>query len=117
MEKIGFVEAIARQEGWLVAGSRAQRNHNPGNIRFGSFAYRHGARSQDDQGFAIFPTDLQGFQALRELLEAHYAGMTLAQAIGKYAPEFENDTGTYIKNVCQMTGQSATHILSAEDFS
>ncbi|HLH36015.1 MAG TPA: hypothetical protein VKX41_15185 [Alloacidobacterium sp.] len=113
---MSFIHAIARQEGWSVIGARCRRNNNPGNIRFGSFAYRLGAREQDDAGFAIFPSEAQGWQALRELLEANYKGLTIAQAIGRYAPSGENNTQAYIAHVCAWTGLSPDHVLVDLDF-
>lgn len=98
-----LMDAIARMEGFLVPGSRAARNHNPGNIVYGPFAIENGATGSDGR-FAIFPDDATGFTALKNLLVRFYSGLTLTQAINKYAPSNENDTGNYISNVSQWTG-------------
>jgi len=106
-----FCEAIARMEGWLVTTSRCRRNHNPGNIRYGSFARRNGAIATDGS-FAIFKSDQDGFNAMSELLEAYYAGETVEQAIMKYAPPSENNTGNYINNICEWTGLTPQTVLT-----
>jgi hypothetical protein len=100
---ITFCEAIARREGWLVPTSRCRRNHNPGNIEFGNFARAHGA-THGDPRFAVFPDDKTGFEAMSALLIQGYANLTVAQAIAKWAPPIENDTESYIENVCTWTG-------------
>lgn len=110
--KIGVAEAMARQEGFLIEGSRACRNHNPGNIRFGYFAVLHGATSSDD-GYAVFPTAELGMAAMRVLLEAHYLGKAIEVAIARWAPAGDNnDPGQYTKNVCAWTGYKPTDILT-----
>ena len=109
-----FMEAIARQEGFLVKGSLAQRRNNPGNIEQGPFAQSRGALPPDKSRFAAWPTAEAGFIAMRDLLVSGYAGLTVAQAINKWAPSNENDTSTYVKNVCKWTGLTASTILTAE---
>lgn len=111
---ITFCEAIARQEGWLISNSRCRRNHNPGNIMYGIFAQRHGATGSDSGGYSIFPSDQAGFAAMSELLEAYYAGLTVAQAIQKWAPSsVGNPTAAYIEDVCQWTGLQPSTVLTA----
>ena len=110
--KMTFCEAIARQEGWLVATSRARRNHNPGNIRAGYFANNHGAFGSDG-AFAIFRTDQDGFNAMSELLEGWYHGDTVQQALTRYAPPSENNTPRYVADVCEWTGLTPTSLLTA----
>lgn len=96
-------QAIARQEGFYVDGTRANRNNNPGNLEYGSFAISQGATGSDGR-FAIFPDADAGFTALKNLLANFYHGLTLRQAISKYAPASENDTNAYVNNVSQWTG-------------
>lgn len=52
--------AIARFEGFFSAGSVAQRNNNPGNLRAGI-----GQTGTDANGYAIFPDAATGFAALQ----------------------------------------------------
>lgn len=108
-----FCEAIARMEGWLVKNSRARRNHNPGNIRYGRFARLHGAVGTDGS-FAIFPSDDAGFKAMSILLESYYLGDSVEKALQRYAPPSENNTPLYIADVCEWTGLNPDTILTAE---
>ncbi len=108
-----FCEAIARQEGWLIQDSRCRRNHNPGNIMYGTFARRHGSTGPDADGYSIFPSDQAGFDAESELLEAFYCGLTVAAAIQKWAPASAgNPTGSYIEDVCRWTGLQPLTVLT-----
>ena len=109
---ITFCEAIAREEGFYVSGSRANRNNNPGNIRYGYFALRHGATGTDG-AFAVFPARQNGFAAMSELLEGFYSGETVTRAVNKWAPATENNTNNYIANVCSWTGFTPETILTS----
>lgn len=111
MNKLSLCEAIARMEGWLVQDSRCRRNHNPGNIRYGTFAKSHNAIGTDG-AFAIFKDDATGFLAMSDLLIACYAGDTITQALFRYAPSTENNTQNYIANICDWTGYSPTTVLT-----
>jgi|HubBroStandDraft_1064217.scaffolds.fasta_scaffold81562_5 hypothetical protein len=95
-------QAIARQEGFGIAGTRATLNHNPGNIRYGTFAKLHGATDNDGAGYAVFPDDATGEAALTALLSnPPYKGLTVTQALNKYAPAGDgNAPQIYIDNVC-----------------
>lgn len=53
-------KAIACAEGYYKEGSRAMRNHNPGNIKMGGLT--------DNQNHTIFDTDVDGWLALYKLL-------------------------------------------------
>jgi hypothetical protein len=99
---VNFLEAIAREEGFYVAGTRAQRNHNPGNIEFGKFSQAHGALHGDPR-FAVFSNDADGFACMHALFQGAYQGLTVQQAITKWAPPTENDTASYVSNVCRWT--------------
>ena len=112
---ITFCEARARQEGWLISNSRCRRNHNPGNIMYGAFAKRHGSTGPDSDGYSIFPSDQAGFNAMSELLEAYYIGLTVAQAIQKWAPASAgNPTASDIENTCRWTGLKENTVLTAD---
>lgn len=80
--------------------TRAQRNHNPGNLRF---AKQLEATGKDDMGFAVFPDDPAGFRALAAQirLDAN-RGLTLGQFIAKFAPPTENDTNAYGDYLCSI---------------
>ena len=110
---LSFMEAIAREEGFLVKGSRPERNNNPGDIEWGKFTKAHGATGGDPR-FAIFPTPQAGYAAMRALLNSAYIGLTVAQALNKWAPPIENETNTYITRVCQWSGLRPETVLTPE---
>jgi hypothetical protein len=77
------------------SGTRAWRNNNPGNLRNFAFSIRHGSLG-DAGGFAVFPSEAAGWEALLSLLRgATYQAMTVREAIENYAPPNENDTAAY----------------------
>lgn len=112
-------QAIARQEGFYVPGSRSNRNNNPGDIEYGDFAHKHGAVRVEDAPphkparFAYFPDADAGFRAMKELLALHYKGMTVRQMLNKYAPGVENNVSAYEHNVCLWTGLSPDTVIDA----
>ena len=59
-----LAQAIARFEGFFTAGSVAARNNNPGNLRSGV-----GQIGTDPNGYAIFPDQTTGFQALSNQIQ------------------------------------------------
>jgi hypothetical protein len=85
-------------------GSRAWRNHNPGNIIKSPFANNHGAIG-DDGRMAIFPSREAGRAAMQALLRSpSYAPLSIAAGIAKYAPQTENNTAAYQRHVQQRSG-------------
>ena len=86
---------------YIPSGSLADRNNNPGNLRF---VGQSGA-TQGEGGFAKFNTPEDGFQALVNQVQLDQSrGLTLEQFISKYAPSTENDTGTYIQQISEWLG-------------
>src|SRR6516165_5090507 len=90
-----FAQAIANAEGWFVAGSRPQRNNNPGNLTDSAGAFR------------IFSTVADGWAALYEQVSlmfyggsAHYdPSMTIAQVGAIYAAgdsNWSNNVASYL---------------------
>jgi hypothetical protein len=117
-----FLEAVAREEGFYVEGSRSNRNNNPGNIEYGKFAQAHGATSletippgiNEKPVFAFFPNIVSGFSAMQALFQAPvYSGLDVSQAITKWAPPSENNTTLYIQNVCTWAGCKPTDLVSS----
>lgn len=85
---------IARFEGVNVKGSLAQRNFNPGNLKFRG---QKGA-IQGDKGFAKFKSMDEGYTALKGQIKLDTdRGLSLKGFTKKYAPPSENDTGAYYK--------------------
>lgn len=110
-----FPDAIAREEGFYKAGSRAQRNNNPGDIEWGKFAIAHGAtHAEQPQGrFAVFPTAAIGRECLIALINSvGYKGDTVEQFFNRYAPSFENQTNRYTSDVCAWCECKSTDLVS-----
>ena len=102
--------AIAQMEGFNVSGSLAQRNNNPGNIRYVGQA----GATQGDGGFAKFPSVQAGWDALSNLITKRAnQGMTLSSFLNSYAPPVENDTNNYIGFVSNKTGVAPNTTLTA----
>jgi len=95
-------------------GTRAWRNNNPGNIEFGEFARSRGAIGTDGR-FAVFPTYEIGRRAKASLLweTSSYRDRTIASAINRYAPPFENNTNAYTAAITQALGVSANTRMSS----
>lgn len=129
MQKLSLVRAIAREEGFEDPHSRSGRNHNPGDINWGTFAQHHGATQievippgySSTARFAYFPDDATGFAAMRALLQvpgvfhtlpgggrtliSGYAGATVHEMLQRWAPPADhNDTSAYEANVCAWVG-------------
>lgn len=105
------VEMTAK--GVLNLMTRAGRNNNPGNLRYAGQA---GATGQDPQGFAIFATAHDGWNALYRQIELDASrGQTLKTFIYAYAPPTENSTANYLSFLMKKTGASADTPLSDID--
>ena len=110
-----FMEAIAQMEGFNTPGTLPNRRNNPGDIIEGQFAQAHGALASDGSRFAAWPDAPAGFAAMRTLLTEHYLGLTVAQALNKWAPPSDgNDTSAYTAGVCEMTGLTPDTVLTSE---
>lgn len=95
-----------------VGGDRNWRDNNPGNIEAGAFATSQGAIGSDGR-FAIFPDAATGRQALANLLtSSSYTGLTVEEAMEKYAPPSENDTAAYTSFITDNVGVAASTPMS-----
>ena len=95
-----------------VGGDRNWRNNNPGNIEAGDFADAHGAIGSDGR-FAIFPDPDTGMRALQSLLTSDsYQGLTIEEAMERYAPPSENDTVGYTAFIVDNVGIDASTAMS-----
>ena len=89
-----------------TGGDRNWRSNNPGNIEYGEFAKSMGAIGSDGR-FAIFPTLEMGRKAADVLLKGkHYADLSAADALKKWAPGVEkgNDPEAYASMISKQTG-------------
>lgn len=118
-----FMQAIATMEGFYRTGSRANRNNNPGNLNLAPWESILGAVLEtippgvDEKArFAHFPTPVAGWTAMRMLLEDVYLGLTIAEALRKWAPPSDgNDQSSYLVGVCKMTGMEPDTVLTKEN--
>ncbi|WP_234005922.1 lytic transglycosylase domain-containing protein [Cronobacter malonaticus] len=90
----------------------ADRNNNPGNIR--------GRSGQG--GFAGYSSEQEGWDAISNQLMRYYNGQTTGRRlrtvkdiISTWAPDSENDTESYIKQVASYMGVSANDQLNLAD--
>lgn len=92
--------SITRQE-----GARNWRNNNPGNLEYGDFAKSMGAIGTDGR-FAVFPDYATGRKAKESLIfeSKGYRDLSLTDAIKRYAPPTENNTGAYQRTVLSSVG-------------
>lgn len=108
-----FLEAVAREEGFYAKGTRPQRNNNPGDLEFHPFLFHWGA-THGDPRFAVFDTPGHGFAAMKSVFQSpHYKGLTVAQALNRWAPGVENSTSEYTANVCEWVGCSPNDVIDA----
>lgn len=97
--------AMFRMEaGFATTGSLAQRNNNPGNIRFNN---QEGA-TRGANGFARWNTMEEGISAYFRLLDRGYRSFIdrrdWAGLVNKYAPPVENDSDAYTRNIVGWMG-------------
>jgi hypothetical protein len=108
-----FIQAIARQEGFGASPTNIPTKRcNPGDIEEGRFARSHGALPTDGSRFAAWPTPEAGFAAMRALLVSAYLGLTVRQALRKWAPPVDNDVSAYEADIVLWTGMKPTDVLT-----
>lgn len=83
--------AMAHVEGFYSTKSLAYRHKNPGNLR------------HHPPDYDTYPTIERGWWALVEDILAN-AHLSLGAFLSKYAPNTENDTSAYVRDVCVLTG-------------
>ena len=99
---------------------RGIRNNNPGNIdRNPNNKWLGLATDQSsDKRFCVFVAPEYGIRALIKLIQnyAKQGNNTIRKIINKYAPSNENNTGVYIKQVCEAVGSSPDDILDLSSY-
>jgi hypothetical protein len=120
-----LLQAFSVSEGYPIAGSRSQRNYNPGDLIWCAESKAFGAM-RGDPVFAVFPDPHTGWKALKRWLSVPakfdhegnlvggYCGATLSQVIHRFAPPSENNTAAYISGVCERTGLTPETIVTEE---
>ncbi len=98
--------------------TRAERNHNPGNIRRCGVRYRGERRPSRDPAFKEFESDEWGYRAMFVLLESYrrrYSIDTLRGIVTRWAPPLENDTESYIRFVAARSEVDPDAVLPPRD--
>lgn len=99
---------------------RGIRNNNPGNIEKGPSPWRGKVPLQQntDGRFEQFERYVYGVRAMIKLIRDTYIGRdglnTVASILQKYAPSFENPTGTYIQTVANNAGVGTNEPLNTD---
>ena len=97
---------------------RGFRNNNPGNIEFSELNPWVGQTGTDGR-YATFSHMKFGIRAIGKTLNtyaARYGIRTIRGIIDRWAPDFENDTNSYVNSVAQTAGVSPDAILSGGDY-
>ena len=83
--------------------TRGERNNNPCNIRISDNPWQGKVVPSQDPAFEQFDTPANGIRAAAKLLLTYYKkyGLnTLQGIISRWAPSNENDTISYVGDVC-----------------
>jgi len=95
--------------------TRGMRNNNPGNIRKGPRGMTwKGEIAGSDPSFVTFSSLAYGIRALGAILRNYqetHGLHTVEAMINRWAPPNENQTGTYVANVCRALGVSPSEIF------
>lgn len=98
---------------------RGIRNKNPGNIEWGDPWQGLVPRSQaTDTRFAQFQAPAWGIRALARVLISYHDKhgiKTVRQAINRWAPPHENDTGAYARAVAAAVGVNENQPINFHD--
>lgn len=97
---------------------RGFRNNNPGNIRINRDLFQGEIRPSQDKSFKQFETMAYGYRAIFRILRNYYNNYkleTICKMIGRWAPENENDTDSYIKAVSDYAGIPADDPININD--
>lgn len=87
--------------------TRGLSNNNPGNIRRDKTPWQGLAAQQNDAQFFQFESPIWGIRAISRILITYqdkYGCGTIGDAVKRWAPPTENDTGSYIHDVCVRVG-------------
>ncbi|MDW2974853.1 MAG: hypothetical protein R8M70_02225 [Alphaproteobacteria bacterium] len=101
-------------------GSAAWRNNNMGNVEYtvadNRVIGRSGPKGKYSRGgrFAVFASEQDGHDALRDMLRRVYNDKTIMQTMAKYAPSSDsNNPNTYAIAIAKELGKPVTTLLSS----
>lgn len=96
--------------------TRGIRNNNPGNLQQTTIPWEGKVplSKNTDSRFEQFIELRYGIRAkMRDIITDITKGKnTITKLISEFAPDFENDTASYIANVARITGISATSVIT-----
>lgn len=98
-----LANSIAQMEGFYTPGTIANRNNNPGNLRYAG--NQVGQESTVNGKFATFATPDDGWMALQSYIQSKAnSGQTLRDFVYQYAPPKENDSSGYLNYLSGQLG-------------
>lgn len=139
-ERVPLIVAFAREEGFcdgnyqVLTDKRPGRNNNPLDLEWNAETQSFGATSGDPR-FAVFPDLETGWNAGRRWLSvkaryetvptslmypkgrrlAHgYLGATIEEVVFRFAPTNENNSMSYLRNICAFSEITPDTILTTE---
>ena len=95
--------------------TRGLRLNNPCCIRISSDKFDGEIQPSSDSSFKEFKAVEYGYRAVFKILYTYYNkyGLTtITSLINRWAPDYENDTSSYVKTVSSFSGISPTKELS-----
>jgi hypothetical protein len=100
-----------------AGAARGLRNHNPGNIEKGEAWDGLSVDQSADERFAVFDSPVYGIRALTKVLLTYrsYGVRTPEQIINRWAPDFENDTDSYVSAVAAAAGIAETDPVTDDE--
>jgi hypothetical protein len=105
---------MTKQDKPIQSKVRGIRNNNPGNIRKTNIKWAGEVVPGTDSAFEQFKSMAYGIRAmLVDIIGKHKRGLdTIQELINVWAPPFENDTASYVKNVAARAGLPATAVFT-----
>lgn len=101
------------------AETRGERTNNPGNLRYSPNIPWEGLDDppKDPGGYCRFRTAVMGIRALaKDLLSKNRRGLDTARKIIEvYAPPNENDTASYVADVCERLAVGPDDVLTFDN--
>ena len=97
---------------------RGYRNNNPLNIRRTETRWQ-GQVDGDDKEFCSFASPVYGWRAALIILMRTYrerGWSTIQEIIAHWAPDNENDTAAYTRNMVRLTGIPPDQVLKMADY-
>ena len=97
---------------------RGYRNNNPLNIRRTETRWQ-GQVDGDDKAFCSFASPVYGWRAALIILMRTYRKRgwnTIQEIIAHWAPDNENDTAAYTRNMVRLTGIPPDRVLNMADY-